>query len=195
MHSLSTPSWYSYFNSKVVRLKENANIASSMRKINFNSKVVRLKDYLFRKSKRYFKKFQFQSGAVKSRFLDNKLGRTLYFNSKVVRLKERLGCKTIIPQLHFNSKVVRLKVNRTFSTSKLNLYFNSKVVRLKAKVSFGYSEQFRFQFQSGAVKRKCCLCVVSSNSIFQFQSGAVKSRVATWIVLIPIFISIPKWCG
>ena len=54
------------FNSKVVRLKEEENFSERPYCLSFNSKVVRLKAFQINMRYIFLKKFQFQSGTVKS---------------------------------------------------------------------------------------------------------------------------------
>ena len=142
------------FNSNLVRLKVFCLKVSTRLRLCFNSNLVRLKEIAWRNSGRGAGKFQFQSGAIKSK--------TGYSR------KSRFRC--------FNSNLVRLKVfSVVWKWSRLPS-FNSNLVRLKDEIQKLLEKfQGRFQFQSGAIKRSDKERSVDLLLSFQFQSGAIKS--------------------
>ena len=142
-------------------------------------------------------RFQFQTGAIKSRNLTDVGITQRGFNSKLVRLKVKESYDLHQPlrlfqfqtgaikrRTHrdvdhvgirsFNSKLVRLKVSTALSLSASRCFrFNSKLVRLKDQLSHGGpADELLFQFQTGAIKR--------------WHANFSKPR--HWCV------SIPNWC-
>ena len=158
--------------------------------------------------------FQFQSGSIKSTYVEFCNQGTHSFNSKVVRLKAAICSRLIIVALCFNSKVVRLKgVNVQIGTqdalfqfqsgsikshqgfAKTMLWgcFNSKVVRLKVRNLVLKELAVLFQFQSGSIKSICYVFELPWKNKFQFQSGSIKSCIRVSGRRYECCVSIPKW--
>ena len=99
------------FNSKLVRLKATLEISFADLGVGFNSKLVRLKAYVV-EGINLEAKFQFQTGAIKSKPTRTPTPRTQAgFNSKLVRLKgDWVVRQNLLDTCSFNSKLVRLKV-------------------------------------------------------------------------------------
>ena len=123
------------FNSKLVRLKGYLIAAiENLHRRCFNSKLVRLKDSLDNSPACYIRRFQFQTGAIKS---------------------VAVSLSVSIEKICFNSKLVRLKgFDRLRSFRNRSARFNSKLVRLKGGAgALGRRVPCKFQFQTGAIKR------------------------------------------
>ena len=102
--------------------------------------------------------FQFQNGAIKRTKPQAQHHARRNFNSKMVRLKANHGGRITTLENNFNSKMVRLKVPRAWSW---------------------FEDDGRFQFQNGAIKRKCGVLSEPCRKKFQFQNGAIKSDQST----------------
>ena len=207
----------SRFNSKLVRLKGERSSYDMRDYLSFNSKLVRLKGTLSDVYIPNLKKFQFQTGAIKSLDGGGDTGcKNHCFNSKLVRLKVFMSSWVDGIRKRFNSKLVRLKVVRPFTVLARYDCFNSKLVRLKVARGPGGDDGDEFQFQTGAIKRaakaRARLASTSFNSKlvrlkgcptlktpgfllrFQFQTGAIKRMTAHMPHLAPETVSIPNWC-
>ena len=99
-------------------------------RVSFNSKLVRLKGNTSRMCSGFGAKFQFQTGAIKSRESLFVVPAEMRFNSKLVRLKG-LERRRNAGEPSFNSKLVRLKATIRTLLGFAGTGFNSKLVRLK----------------------------------------------------------------
>ncbi len=142
------------------------------------------------------KTFQFQYGAIGSKFNCLFILLSFNFNSSMVRL-EVLMLSTINFQKHnFNSSMVRLEVKKENKLNPLLPYFNSSMVRLEESILCGLWLLRIFQFQYGAIgsvnralwnKQKSISIPVwcdwksipptlnNLKTLFQFQYGAIGS--------------------
>ena len=98
-----------YFNSNMVRLKADYDIAVISEQANFNSNMVRLKDpNMFRVPYVLFG-FQFQYGSIKSFIEDSHGIMNNVFQFQYGSIKSRLAIIVADRFINFNSNMVRLK--------------------------------------------------------------------------------------
>ena len=122
--------------------------------------------------------FQFQSGAIKSKYRKWSCKFTgSSFNSKVVRLKEGWQIFNGTDLNSFNSKVVRLKVVKLFITQQMwYRSFNSKVVRLKEKLLLSlFTVDCRFNSKVVRLKDQKVKILISYR--VRFNSKVVRLKV------------------
>ena len=144
--------------------------------LRFNSKLVRLKVWNPLKKPRTLKRFQFQTGAIKSWVPSRYASHMDSFNSKLVRLKASAGFSVTGAGVSFQFQTGAIKrfevypgvgfgAGFQFQTGAIKSSvaitalteitgFNSKLVRLKGRPSKSpQSHCWWFQFQTGAIKR------------------------------------------
>ena len=138
----------------MVRLKGSACHLALICRRYFNSTMVRLKD----NGKTYSltkKIFQFHYGSVKSWLRKSTSALLKYFNSTMVRLKVKAEMPEIAQKYNFNSTMVRLKACCCRRRPKMLEYFNSTMVRLKEGKRGEKKLLLRkFQFHYGSVKSR-----------------------------------------
>ena len=164
-------------------------------------------------------RFQFQTGAIKSEWLDSLAMKWNYrFNSKLVRLKACLAIANLRDAAQFQFQTGAIKSPTPtraypifevfqFQTGAIKrvtisnvfrwncLCFNSKLVRLKASFSASPVVPLRFQFQTGAIKRSHSRTIRYPRScMFQFQTGAIKRVRVLCETGRRWNVSIPNWC-
>ena len=106
--------WAESFNSKLVRLEVNIPMDTAEQEACFNSKLVRLEENVKGITTVWIKQFQFQTGAIRSRYAHMcSNGTCARFNSKLVRLEVTNHQQPHVSQTKvFNSKLVRLEVQQ-----------------------------------------------------------------------------------
>ena len=118
-------------------------------------------------------KFQFQTGAIKSRRRGISIERASLFQFQTGAIKSKHSQHHRTRQRRFNSKLVRLKE-----------VSGATWIRVASK----------FQFQTGAIKRtagrRCCVRA----DRFQFQTGAIKRCFGFIRNGQTSHVSIPNWC-
>ena len=104
-----------------------------------------------------YRRFQFQTGAIKSirkpPFIEIDI---VLFQFQTGAIKRGTGPRRLLQKnCSFNSKLVRLKVGSKSTFPNGRLCFNSKLVRLKVLWrGTGPRHIFQFQFQTGAIKSR-----------------------------------------
>ena len=153
-------SFYSYFNSTMVRLKVR-----------------------YRQDAHSVLSFQFHYGTIKS------IGRTFHFRFIVVfqfhyGTIKRLITVTRTPEsYYFNSTMVRLKVYFCVPRAGMRMDFNSTMVRLKGVDVRGvFHTGNEFQFHYGTIKSFCLVNVVTL--VEYFNSTMVRLKV-WWNYVLP----------